>query len=300
MYCCLPSEPAFQGDLNHFFERYTDIPVGTTPVFKSIDGALTHVNETRDWVTKPYGGFFGPPAVHLEATLDLELAMPIVYPQNVTIFQNDDPHYALHANNHASGWLFNDMLDAIDGSYCKYSGLAEAFPQHYPVYPDPAAPNRYNGTGWNGTRECGVFKPTPVISFSYALEETKLGADKKAYFQRQCTEYLKLGLQGVSLFFASGDDGVGPCYNNTWHDRLFNVFFPPDCPWVTSVGASHLPRNTNVDTLQEGIWWSTGGFSINFDRPAYQETAVTTYLDEYAPESVPYFHGEHWRNTTGR
>lgn len=30
-----------------------------------------------------------------------------------------------------------------------------------------------------------------------------------AYQKRQCNEYLKLGLQGISFIFASGDAGVG-------------------------------------------------------------------------------------------
>lgn len=55
---------------------------------------------------------------------------------------------------------------------------------------------------------CGVYKPTNVISISYGGQES----DLPAYYQeRQCNEFLKLGLQGVSILIASGDDGVaGP------------------------------------------------------------------------------------------
>lgn len=226
---------AFQADLNRFFDRYTDIPKHTTPTFKWIDGALIHPNETRGWITKPYSGYFGPIAVHGEATLDLDLVMPMIYPQNVMIFQSDDPHYALRANAHETGWFFNDFLDAIDGPYCKTFGLAEDFPNpnHRPVYPDPVPPNRYNGTGSNETLQCGVFRPTPVLSVSYGLEEVLYMKDGRAYFERQCMDFLKPGLQGTSIFFATGDDGVGPCYNYSkcTHDKCLRraLTFPLHC-----------------------------------------------------------------------
>ena len=48
-------------------------------------------------------------------------------------------------------------------------------------------------------------KPTNVISLSYGGQEADLPI---SYQKRQCLEYLKLGLQGVSFLFASGDSGV--------------------------------------------------------------------------------------------
>jgi tripeptidyl-peptidase-1 len=52
---------------------------------------------------------------------------------------------------------------------------------------------------------CGTFKPTNVISLSYGGQESDLPI---SYQKRQCLEYMKLGLQGVSFLFASGDSGV--------------------------------------------------------------------------------------------
>lgn len=49
---------------------------------------------------------------------------------------------------------------------------------------------------------------TNVISISYGGQESDLPG---AYQQRQCNEFMKLGLQGVSVVLASGDSGVaGP------------------------------------------------------------------------------------------
>ena len=50
-----------------------------------------------------------------------------------------------------------------------------------------------------------MYKPTNVISISYGGQEF----DLPAYYQkRQCNEFLKLGMQGVSIVVASGDSGV--------------------------------------------------------------------------------------------
>ena len=69
-----------------------------------------------------------------------------------------------------------------------------------PTYPDP---ERHGG--YKGTLECGVFKPPYVLSSSYGGAENLVPI---AYQRRQCNEWLKLGLQGTSVLFASGDAGV--------------------------------------------------------------------------------------------
>ena len=56
---------------------------------------------------------------------------------------------------------------------------------------------------------CGVYKPINVISVSYGGQEADLPI---SYQKRQCLEYMKLGLQGVSFLFASGDSGVSSKY----------------------------------------------------------------------------------------
>ena len=103
---------------------------------------------------------------------------------------------------------------------CTYSAFGETGNDldRDPVYPD----NRTHG--YKGELQCGVYKPTNVISISYSGLENMI---PYAYQKRQCNEYLKLGLQGVSLFFSSGDDGVGPC---TADDRVFVPGQPNGCP----------------------------------------------------------------------
>lgn len=57
-----------------------------------------------------------------------------------------------------------------------------------------------------GAAECGTVKPTNVISTSYGYNEADLNP---TYTARQCAEYAKLGLMGISMLFSSGDSGVG-------------------------------------------------------------------------------------------
>ena len=59
---------------------------------------------------------------------------------------------------------------------------------------------------------CGVYKPTNVISLSYGGQEADIPV---SYQQRQCLEYMKLGLQGVSFLYASGDSGVSSNYSQS-------------------------------------------------------------------------------------
>lgn len=51
----------------------------------------------------------------------------------------------------------------------------------------------------------GTFSPASVISTSYGSNEADMTA---AYEQRQCNEYMKLGLAGTSFLYSSGDNGV--------------------------------------------------------------------------------------------
>ena len=50
-----------------------------------------------------------------------------------------------------------------------------------------------------------------MISISYGGQEIDL---PEYYQRRQCNEFMKLGLQGVSVMFASGDSGVAGPWNS--------------------------------------------------------------------------------------
>jgi tripeptidyl-peptidase-1 len=58
-----------------------------------------------------------------ESNLDFQLAYPLIFPQNITLFQTDDRYYA--ATTGPESGFFNTFLDGIDESYCNYSAFGE-------------------------------------------------------------------------------------------------------------------------------------------------------------------------------
>ena len=264
-----------QTDLNDFFLTLApQIPQGTHPVLDAIDGAVAPNPVTSA----------GP-----ESDLDFQISYPIIYPQNSILFQTDDPVY--EANYTFNGFL-NNFLDAIDGSYCSYSAFGETGNSPLdPPYPDP------NPGGYKGGLQCGVYKPTNVISISYGGQESDLPA---SYQERQCNEYMKLGMQGVSIIIASGDSGVaGPpgdgnpdgCLGPT--GKIFSPDFPATCPYLTAAGATFLPPGGDVTKDQEVAvtrFPSGGGFSNLYPIPSYQSKAVATYFATSNPP-YPYYMG---------
>lgn len=216
-----------QDDLDSFFYRFTNITNGTHPIDKAIDGGVASTTDPSQ------DGF--------EAMLDLLMAYPIVYPQTITIFNEDDTWYQ-NGGSYFLGayYLFNDFLDAIDGSYCTYSAYGETGNAWFdPVYPDP------HPGGYKGPLQCGVYQPTNVISISYGERESQMAI---AWQKRQCNEFLKLGLQGVSILVSSGDtgvgglvfDGVSACLGP--NNNIFSPGFPMNCPYVTSVSPPAIGR----------------------------------------------------------
>mmetsp|Transcript_16727 Transcript_16727/g.26327 ORF Transcript_16727/g.26327 Transcript_16727/m.26327 type:complete len:691 (-) Transcript_16727:171-2243(-) len=114
--------------------------------------------------------------------------------------------------------------------------------------------------------------PPLVVSTSYGEDE---GSTSLGYAKRLNQEFMKAGARGVTLIFASGDSGVG----STWDFDCSEEFigqWPAASPYVTSVGstAHHDP--------EIAAYFSSGGFSKRWPRPAYQEATVQAYLDHSA------------------
>jgi tripeptidyl-peptidase I len=128
-----------------------------------------------------------------------------------------------------------------------------------------------------------------------------------AYYQkRQCNEFLKLGLQGVSVFYASGDDGVagyqgGDSANGCLgpNSTIFNPAWPNTCPYITNVGATKVypghtvyePESAVVDPKGQpyrSAFSSGGGFSNIYPVPDYQAEAVAEYFEKHNPP-YPYY-----------
>ncbi|KAI0484995.1 Pro-kumamolisin, activation domain-containing protein [Xylariaceae sp. FL0804] len=271
-------------DVDLYYKTWAPwVPQGTYPIPALIDGAVYSypVNDTVD--------------VTGECNIDLDIAIPLLYPQTVTLYQVDDPIYA--AEDLATTNLFNTFLDALDGSYCNYTAYGETGndPSIDPVYPDP------DPAGYQGTLQCGVYTPTKVISMSYGQAENDLPVN---YSKRQCNEFMKLGLQGHSILAATGDYGVASFPNDGSANgclgpdsTIFSPQYPNNCAWITAVGGTMLyPEQTVLDpesvmhvALSSAPNFSTaGGFSNYYPTASYQKAAVAHYFDNYAPP-YPYY-----------
>ncbi|GJJ12900.1 hypothetical protein Clacol_007146 [Clathrus columnatus] len=224
--------------------------VGSTPTLVSIDGGVAQTKEQ----SFDFNG---------ESDLDLEYGMTLVNPQKVTLYQ---------AGDLVEGASFNNLLDALDGSYCTFDGGDD--PTEDGIYPDKAK------GGFDEPESCGIAKPANVISTSYGSQEPEMTA---SYQIRQCNEYGKLGMMGVTILYSSGDNGVGGpdvCINpRTGKETASGTRFDP-------VGATQINPNATVNDPEsacEQVIFSGGGFSDIFALPSYQAEAVTSFLTNHPP-----------------
>lgn len=153
-----------QTDLDYFFKSfYPAIPAGTHPKEDSIDGA---------------GDSGGPPSsvgINPESDLDIQVAYPIIWPQNSVIFEVGDSYYtstSLEIYNRYFDGFVDDFLYSIDGSYCNNAsfGVNNTNPEE-PSYPD------LHAGGYKQQPLCGVYKAPNVLSTSYGDSELNVATN---------------------------------------------------------------------------------------------------------------------------
>eukprot|EP00933_Yihiella_yeosuensis_P006419 TRINITY_DN111110_c0_g1_i1.p1 TRINITY_DN111110_c0_g1~~TRINITY_DN111110_c0_g1_i1.p1 ORF type:complete len:605 (+),score=119.28 TRINITY_DN111110_c0_g1_i1:44-1858(+) len=112
-----------------------------------------------------------------------------------------------------------------------------------------------------------------VHSVSYGNDEVQ--QTSPAFMDAVNAQLMKLGARGISVLFASGDQGV---YGRTGPiGKKFHPDFPAASPFVTAVGGTDFAKN---GVIGEEKAWSAGGggFSNHFAAPKYQQEAVQKYL----------------------
>lgn len=241
-----------QGDLDLFFAKYApNVPKGTGPIPAFIDGAQAPVAQDSPDNTG-------------ESDIDLDMAFSLIYPQTVTLYQTDDPIVAVGELNGTYEGFLNTFLDALDGSYCNYTAynITGDSPGIDPTYPDTAT------GGYKGALQCGVYKPTRVITGSYGESEYDLPPN---YQKRQCNEFMKLALQGHTIFFSSSDYGVASYPGDVSasgclgpDETVYNPDYPANCPYITSVGATRLYDSQTILDPESALQADLGGDATLF------------------------------------
>ena len=134
----------------------------------------------------------------------------------------------------------------------------------------------------------GLPRPPLVYALSWGSDETQLS---KGVMDNFNTAAITLGLRGVTIVVASGDDGANSLIGSTSCSCSYKPSFPATSSYVTSVGASMGSKNVvpnlgeseiTCQSSQGGVITSGGGFSLFSPRPAWQTNAVTSYFKSLA------------------
>jgi tripeptidyl-peptidase-1 len=130
---------------------------------------------------------------------------------------------------------------------------------------------------------------TPLVhSVSYGNDERQ--QDSVAYMNQCNVQFQKVGARGISILFATGDQGV---WGRTGPGDRFNPDFPAGSPYITGVGGTDFSKrgySTEVGCKDGG-----GGFSDTFPMPSFQRSAVQGYFQSGV--TLP---ASQYYNSTGR
>ncbi|KAL2267909.1 hypothetical protein VTJ83DRAFT_5186 [Remersonia thermophila] len=186
-----------------------------------------------------------PSNAGVEASLDVQYAMGVGYPAQVTYYITGGRGTELDPY---TGEAFPAELSDNE-PYLE-------FLEHLLAKPDEELPH--------------------VLSISYADDEPGV---PRAYAERVCDMFAALTARGVTVLAATGDAGAAGqgqtrCFDRRTQSRRFVATFPASCPYVTAVGAVD-----NIAPPVAGAPYSAGGFSDFFARPAWQDEAVRPYLE---------------------
>ena len=116
--------------------------------------------------------------------------------------------------------------------------------------------------------------PPLIWSMSYGNDEAQqTGAD----YMNQCSvAFQKAGAKGLSILFASGDQGTCGREGCGFFKKKYHPDFPAANPYITAVGGTDFLKAGEIG--EETSWSeSGGGFSDQFDIPDWQADAVAGY-----------------------
>lgn len=122
--------------------------------------------------------------------------------------------------------------------------------------------------------------PPLVHSVSYGNDEVQ---QTSAEYMETCnTQFMMAGSMGLSILFASGDQGV---WGRTGVGKTYHPDFPAGSPYITAVGGTNFQTQSVIGA--ESAWdCGGGGFSDEFTQPSWQAEAVNGYLASAAAAGV--------------
>ena len=115
--------------------------------------------------------------------------------------------------------------------------------------------------------------PPLVHSVSYGNDEVQQTSSE--YMESCDQQFQQAGAMGLSIFFASGDQGV---WGRTGKGPTFHPDFPAGSPYITAVGGTNFQQ---YGVIGDETAWNCGGggFSDEFPQPSWQADAVNGYLN---------------------
>jgi tripeptidyl-peptidase I len=118
--------------------------------------------------------------------------------------------------------------------------------------------------------------PPLVHSVSYGNDEVQQTSTE--YMLSVNEQFMIAGSLGLSILFASGDQGV---WGRSGLGKTFHPDFPAASPYVTAVGGTDFSTKSVIG--EESAWsCGGGGFSDTFPMPSWQSAAVQNYLSSAA------------------
>ncbi|KAK0203079.1 peptidase S8/S53 domain-containing protein [Desarmillaria ectypa] len=208
--------------------------------------------------------------------------------------RNDLQTFLNRYRTDAAGTTFKTVTVKNGGDDQSNPGIEANLDIQYTVGLSYPTPNIYYSTGGSPPFNPDTQTPTdtnePYLDWlNYILAEdtvpqtftTSYGDDEQTvpydYAVSVCNLFAELGARGSTVFFSSGDFGVGggDCLTNDGTKKvLFQPAFPASCPYVTAVGGT-----TGVSP-EVGVSFSGGGFSRYFGIPSYQADVITEYVSD--------------------
>merc|ERR1712110_1001251 len=115
-----------------------------------------------------------------------------------------------------------------------------------------------------------------VVSLSYGSQ--KIDFCDSTTVSRLSEDVQKLGAMGVSVVIASGDDGSGGKCRQGSNNGKLSPSFPASIPYALAVGSTFFESGLSGQEMATTQFGSGGGFSYDYDIPAYQADAIKAYL----------------------